>query len=466
MKFAKTETKSDELTDKFIIEQSPASMKRWVALIFGSFSLFGGTYMYSQPTTLVSPIRSFYNINNTEYNYIYSIGQLGMLFMPLLGGYFCDLIGSRVVLMIGLTFVTIGQMLLYISAQTEMFWLLILGRFISMSFFDTVIIARYKMISNMFYGNQIATAIGIAAIFSKSGLIVNSFLTPAIYTSTNSLDITFLVCGICCCLSWISGLIFVIFDINLAEPKLRNSSILTLHENIHNVTFRDILKLKPIVWYLALCGGLTYGTMNALFDNVNQLVEDKFQFTIQNAGNLAGIFLITALIGIVIQSYLVAKKGMRSFLLLSSVCLLNIGVFIIQVIPDCDKCWTVLPAMLLTGWFLASYSVTIYPSIPFVVPKVYMGLAFGLLAIVNNLFLVSLPFGYGAILDSSENDNGTPSYTEVLYYVLSFSLVGMVVAIITDIIDKRLGRPLSQLKPNDTFKVDLMETQTKVNESK
>ena len=440
--------------ESLIIERTDNKTLIWVALFFGGFSIFGPLYTYVLPVSLETPIESVMNINDATYNLLYTLGGAPSLFMPIIGGYLTDRLGCRLVLFFGLTMILLGQSIMALGAFQDNFTFLVLGRFVSMAFIDTMYIARYKMICNLFYEKNIAIAIGVAVTFNKLATITNGFVTPYIDDNTGSIGMAWIAGIITVFASWISGLVFIFLDIKIHRNRnnrdIKTNDVITSR---YEPKIKDILKLHKVFWLVAICGALGFGTYDCLQFNLDAFLQRKFGYSLQAADEVSTVFMFTSLIVMIIMTVFIENYGMRALVILVSSCTMTLSIVLFQLFQPCAECYSPILPLVIFGFFLGTYNTSNYASAPFLIRKELLGLAFGIMAFLTNLITVILPIIFGIIVDSDEI-NGVYSYTWALIYLLIFAVLSLIFAILVYSYDIKLGRPLSQLKPNDTYKLD------------
>ena len=430
--------------------KSPSKSLQLVILFFGGLIACGPYYMSSITSTLQITIQNYFNINNADYNLFYSLGGLGQMFMPILGGYAIDHFGCRLILFLSLSMIVFGQIIMVLAIHSQSFIFMIVGRFVSMSFMDTSMIARYKMLCLLFYDRRISLITICVEIFIQIGIVLNLYITPAIYQATQSLTQTWFLSIGMTCFSWICGILFILIDKNIDLNKVKTDKIV---EN-SSLKLREIFKLDKIIWIISLCGGLSIGASMTLFQNLNALLQRKFGYTQLSASHLQSTVLITSMSSLSFVAWYIYKKGMRSRILMISTVILNCGMLLIQLTPNCSNACVFGPLMslLLLGCYFGSQINAIIASIPFLVRKELFGLALGVLFLSFNIFQICLPYIFGVLVDADEQ-NGIYSYTYGLCFLLFFSGNSLIFAFLVNKIDRDMGRPLNQLQPNDTYKL-------------
>ena len=68
----------------------------WIAFIFVSFVICGSTYTGTIAMGVQVNLQEYFNIDNSQYNLLFTLGNLLKMFMPLVSGFLIDRIGYLV----------------------------------------------------------------------------------------------------------------------------------------------------------------------------------------------------------------------------------------------------------------------------------------------------------------------------------------------------------------------------------
>ena len=210
------------------------------ALIFGVISIAGPVYIYIMIQAVKTQLESLFNIDDGDYNLIYSVGGIPPLFMPIVGGYLTDYLGA------GTTFLAtfISEIVMTYACSLQNFPVFMIGNLIYSSMLDTLYLSRVKLITTMFYEKYMSLAIGVAVIFQKSSMLASNIVSPWVYDKTQSLTKTWLVAVSLCIASFVSGVIFVSLN-----KKFRLSDNVTTVQNEvkRKMKWSDIKKISTIL---------------------------------------------------------------------------------------------------------------------------------------------------------------------------------------------------------------------------
>jgi len=260
----------DLLTDS----RDPTLVQKWVAVFFVALSMFGVLYISILPVTIETQIETYFNVDDADYNFIFTIGGTPSLFMPLVGGFLMDYFGTRKILFLSLSLVLLGQCVMTLGCYLQQFWMLVLGNVIVSFLSDTLQIAKYKLTTKLFYDKQLAFAMALGAIFVKLSIISGSVLTPFVYGLNNSITAAWMSGTVACVISLLAGIVAITIDyrLDLKENKIQVAE--TPHGK-DKVSIYDLKHLSGLVWLLGFAGGTGYCAFSALYDNIGYIFAKK-----------------------------------------------------------------------------------------------------------------------------------------------------------------------------------------------
>jgi len=441
-------------TIKLLADPTPpkdSSLKniRWFALIFGAFSIIGPIISFAFVTTLETQIEDIFNVDDGQYNLLFSLGGIPSLFMPLVGGYLADYLGARTTFMAALIAITIGELVSAYACTIANFDILLLGNIIYLSSWDTFSVSRTKLICTIFYSENVSLAVGIAVVTQKLCILLNNIITPWVYNQTNSLALTWLLPIGLCIVSLISGSVFVLtdkkFKLSEQNPSLTTDEQTNVTEK---VKVSDIKKINKLLWSFIVFSAFCYCVYLCLLDNLNTLLERIYNFSTQQAGDVASTYTIASVITTIIISYLINRTKKRTYAVFFAAISINMVFLTLNLLPSCDQCYISLVPLCFVGFFAGSYLVLSSNIIPCLIDKKLIGLALGVNSFVINILSVASPYVFGIIMDNTKVD-GQYDYQWAFIAMQATSAVGLLMAVVLYFLDIKMGKPLDAIKPED-----------------
>ena len=448
----------DDLTYSLVQPYSPSSCILWIALFFVSFVICGPMYTGMVAIGVQTNLEDYFNIDDSQYNLLFTIGNLFSIFMPLIGGFLIDRIGYRWILFTGATGIFLGTVIEQLAIYTKSFELFAVGVTILSLLSNVLFISRYRMITKLFYKKHLALAIGFAAIFMKVAVFCGTVLTPYIYNETNSIADTYFMATLLCGISWISAIIGILIDLRIdLKTKIYVDSNFRDSTNTETVEYKikwsDLKYMNKIVWTLSLMTGFSFGSFGAFFDNIDSFLERKYGLSNQAAGNILSTCTFSSFIICIIVSMYIDRTSKRSFVLVINEFLLILTFLLFNFVPTSDGGYLVLIPIGVLGMYLGCFTICTFICLPFVLDKKYMGLGFGFFSTISNIIEAAMPYIFGVILDDTKDGN-IFVYSWDMYFLLGASIIATILSIMIFYFDRELGSPLNQIKLQENIKYD------------
>ncbi|KAF0698588.1 Aste57867_10818 [Aphanomyces stellatus] len=221
--------------------------KRYV-LVFSSLLTIGGAYCYDNPAALKSQLQQrFHRIPKDRYEFLfnlsYSLYSVPNMILPLFGGLLIDRLGVRLMTVVLVTLVCVGQSIIALGSAATSIELILTGRVLFGIGGETLSIAQTAFITKWFDSHELAFVIGIASSISTVASTLNYKLSPWFadtYHVTTALWIGAGVCGF----SVLMGLLLI--QIDRTHHRVRAPSTST-----DGVSLRDLRRLGRLFWVIA-----------------------------------------------------------------------------------------------------------------------------------------------------------------------------------------------------------------------
>ncbi len=178
---------------------------RWLMLSLLCLSLIGNYYAYDGPTATQNQLADhFYPGSNTtstdddggggssdsssfsfRYNLLYSVYSWPNVILPFFGGYLCDKLGVRLMLVVFLLFITFGQAVFAMGATLNgntAWYTMWLGRTIFGFGGESLCVAQSALIAGWFTGKELALALGLNLALGRIGSVINDAVSVQIAT--------------------------------------------------------------------------------------------------------------------------------------------------------------------------------------------------------------------------------------------------------------------------------------------
>lgn len=395
---------------KFERSQSPI---RWLVLFLACVGLFGSYYVYDNPGAMLHEIENYLNIDNTQYNLLYSVYSFPNTVLPFFGGFLVDRMGTNISMFVFLSLICAGQAIFWLGATVKNFTLCIIGRMVFGFGGESLSVATSALLATWFKNKEMAFAMGLNLSVARLGSVINDQVSPAMHSVPLALLVGFFIC----CVSLASVVVLSLVD-KMAERKAREQDAQHLLENPATaetaapaeppVSLADVREFSYTFWLLCISCVIVYGAVLP-FNNISGgLFSDKWNLDTAVANRYLLIpFLISACLS-PFMGGVVDVFGKRAHLLTLSALSLCLGHGLLGFveagragfIAQGVAMWPAISVMII-GFSYCIYAAAIWPSIALVVPERTVGTAYGVVTAVQNLGLAVFPLMVGAIQDST-----------------------------------------------------------------
>jgi len=152
-------------------------------LFLGCLIVLANYYCYDQPAALENEIEAEFKIDKATFGLLYTFYAIPNLFMPILGGFLFDKIGTSYGIVIFSVIVCFGQGLYVMGCNTERLWwnLALTGRFIFGIGCEAMYVGQSAIVSEWFIDFELPFAISMISFVPLFGSFASGALIPSIY---------------------------------------------------------------------------------------------------------------------------------------------------------------------------------------------------------------------------------------------------------------------------------------------
>jgi MFS family permease len=183
----------------FSKSQSPL---RWLILFLACVMMIGNYYCYDNPAALKTQIQA--QMGNpsdyeTMYSLLYTVYSIPNVILPFFGGYFVDLLGVRLCLLVFAGLILGGQVIFAIGLSAKSWPIMFVGRVIYGFGGESLSVGNSALLAQWFAGKELAFAFGLNLSIARLGSVINNLVSPQM---SNMSGVVFalwfgaLVCGI------------------------------------------------------------------------------------------------------------------------------------------------------------------------------------------------------------------------------------------------------------------------------
>jgi len=436
----------EEAIEKVSIFHPTRAPYRFTVLIFAALLSFGSYFAYdivgAIAPTLVEKLGATHGTVGAFYT-MYSVAAVLSVFA---GGLLIDWLGTRKASILFSILVFLGAVLVWLAKSLPVFFA---GRFIFGAGSEPLIIAQSAIIARWFKGKEMALAFGIALTVSRLGTLF-AFNTGELITSYfGSFRYALFAAAVFCLISLVANIVYIILD-------RRGERVLKLKDEsaAEKIVLRDIKEFKPTFWFVTMLCLTFYSAIFPFTALSTDFFVDKwgiarvaegaggFLYRVFNnllhmfstAGGVTSILIFASLVLAPFAGRMVDRIGKRATLMI-------IGSLLMIPSHALMGLTKIYPAylMIVLGASFVLVPAAMWPSIPLIVRKERVGMAFGLMTAIQNIGLGLFPYLNGLLRDL------TKTYTSSMLMFASLGFFGLIFALLLKKADKREGGILEKI---------------------
>ena len=405
---------------------SPASgVYRFLILLSVSLMLVGNYFAYDSIGALAPLIMDGMEIGREEIGMMYSFYSWPNLVMVLIGGFFIDRFGTRVMSLVFSVLIVLGAVLV---AGAPTFWLMIAGRTIFGIGAESLIVCQSAILAKWFKGKELAFAFGLALTFMRLGTLF-SFNTEAWIAETyNSWRMALWVAAGLCVLSLVCNVVYVFLE-RRAQGRMK----LSAGPAGDKIVLSDIKRFGPSFWLITALCVTFYSAVFPFTAFSTDLFVDKWGYSVVTGGRITSILIFASMILSPILGGVVDKVGRRGTMMIFGALLL-IPCHLMMGLTTFNP---IVP-MALLGFAFSLVPAALWPAVPLIVEEKSVGTAFGLITMVQNFGLAAFPWIVGSLRDA------TQTYTAGMMVFASLGVAGLIFALLLKRADAKAGGSLER----------------------
>lgn len=331
-----------------------------------------------------------------------------------------------------------------------------------------------KTLAKWFEGKEMALAMGLEMALARVGVFAIFSISPMLADWMGNGDQTVVIPVAFCTALLLIGLIcFIVFtfmdsklDKELHQAKERVTGDDTAEEEFK---FSDVGKIlsSKLFWIIALLCVLYYSAIFPFQRYATNMLQCNLQMTEQQAADIfrwfpIGAAALTPLLGL----FLDYKGKGASMLILGAILMISCHLVFALLLPVYPTTWLAFTAIIILGISFSLVPAALWPSVPKVMDKRYLGSAYSLIFWVQNIGLALFPILIGVVLEASNPGVTDPmkrDYTVPMLLFASLGVLALFFGIWLRILDAKkhygLEKPNIASKEENTLASEGLETE-------
>lgn len=402
----------------------PTPFYRWLVLFFISMAMFGNYYIYDSISPIADLLKSQLAFSDKNIGLLYAIYSIPNIFMVLIGGIIIDTIGTRRASILFSSLCMIGAILTAVKGDLV---LMATGRLIFGLGSESLIVAITTVIAKWFKGKELSFAFGLNLTIARLGSFtaLNSpTLARSLFTTWQKPLFVAVIAGI---VSVIAVIIYIIMESNATKHYTLGDA-----EKVDKVTLRDlttaIFNMKSSFWLITCLCVTFYSAVFPFQTFAIKFFQEHHNLSREMAGFSSSFITFAAMIGTPLFGFLIDKIGRRASLMLFG-SLLLIPVYLLLVYT---KLHPLIP-MALLGVAFSLIPAAMWPSVALIVEQKWLGTAYGLMTMIQNIGLA----GFNLMIGFANDTTG--GYTAGMWIFSVLGFAGMLFAYLLKKADAKTG---------------------------
>eukprot|EP00005_Dracoamoeba_jomungandri_P008997 CAMPEP_0174263070 /NCGR_PEP_ID=MMETSP0439-20130205/17053_1 /TAXON_ID=0 /ORGANISM="Stereomyxa ramosa, Strain Chinc5" /LENGTH=533 /DNA_ID=CAMNT_0015348203 /DNA_START=130 /DNA_END=1731 /DNA_ORIENTATION=- len=417
---------------------------KWLVLWFIMWLTFGSYWVFDTPGAIFVQLQDWFggedkytsamNLN------LYSVYSYPNVILCFFGGIIIDKwTGVRFGAILFCGFILLGEVLFAIGIQVKQYYVCLVGRLIFGLGGENLTVAQNTYTAKWFGGEDgrdLALAFGLVLSFARIGSSVNFVVTPYLSAVGVPLAVWFgagtCFLSFCCCL--VLGIIDFIGDKMFGLSEALKEGEKKTEETISWAHVKAFPLSLYIIYFICMFFYIGVLTFNTVASDIMQNTGAKFD------KELATVFLsIPNFVSVVLAptfGRIIDRMG-RTLLWILISCIMLVTTHL-GFLGNANDWWQIHPVILLL-WLGVGYSMfaaSIWPCLPYIIPDIALGTAYGAMTAVQNLGLAVFPQIIGNLQGASGIKDNSLKYTLPILIFIACAGIAFFLALFLTFWDK------------------------------
>jgi MFS family permease len=395
----------------------PTPAWRWAVLTAVSVAMFGNYYTYDAVAPVADLLQKQLGFTDTQIGALNAIYSAPNIIMVLVGGVIVDRFGTRLSTLVFAILCLIGAAL---TAASDTFPMMAAGRLIFGLGAESMIVAVTVAIGQWFIGKQLGFAFGVNLSIARAGSY-SADMSPTFFPSAYEMGWQPpLYIAVAFAAVAVAGCIAYYFLSRSAERRFQLAE-----QQTDRFVWSDLWTFDRSYWYIV---GLCVTFYAVIFPFRSTFAIMYFQhahgLSLPDAGAMNAYVFLAAIGATPAFGYLADRFGNRAGFMAIG-CVLLAAVFPILAFTNLSL-WV---STVMIGIAFSLVPAVLWPAVPYLVAATRLGTAYGLMTMLQNIGLLVVNLGAGALNDASGAGPENPeAYRAMLMLFFVLSLFGFAFA--------------------------------------
>ncbi|MBN2246140.1 MAG: MFS transporter [Candidatus Aminicenantes bacterium] len=391
----------------------------YLALFLISLAAMASYFAYDCIGPLTPLLKDELGFSATQVYWLYSIYSIPVIIFVVLAGVLADKLGVRKSSILFTAVFTMGVIL----TATQNFWIMLTGRFLFGIGAECYYVVMNKVLAKWFKDKGLALAFGINLFLCRAGTYIAFFGLPWLaenFTLTNAL---WIVAGIN-----VAGLVATAAYALIDRYGEKKRYVSFVEKSDETFRLRQAVKLPQAFWVISFLCVTYYSAIFPFQAAATDFFTERYGLSNVAAARLGGTIILIAMFSTWVFGAIIDRVGKRATLLIiGSLAMIpcHVSMAYTNITP-----W--IP-MIILGLSFSLVPAALWPALPLIVKEKQLGVAYGVIAMVQNVGLFGVPLLVGLIRDS------TGTYNPAMIMFAGLGVLGLIFAIWLKIIEAKGG---------------------------
>ncbi|XP_042074167.1 feline leukemia virus subgroup C receptor-related protein 2 isoform X3 [Haplochromis burtoni] len=336
--------------------------RRWmIVFLFSSYSLINA-YQWIQYAIISNIIMKFYKVEAFAVDWLSMVYMLTYIPFIFPVTWLLDIKGLRVTALIANALNCAGTWIKVASAKPSLFWVTMLGQFMS-SFAQVFILGMPSRLASVWFGaNEVSTACSIGVFGNQLGIAIGFLVPPILVPNVDDMDelahhisiMFYISAGMA---TAILVLVVIVFQ---EKPEIPPSQAQAQARNMqpdeysYTASILSLLRNKPFM-LLVVSYGLNVGCFYAISTLLNRMIIEHYPGEEVNAGRIGLTIVIAGMAGSLICGIWLDKTKTYKQTTLAVYILSLTGMLAYTFTLNLGHLWVVFITAGVLGFFMTGY---------------------------------------------------------------------------------------------------------------
>lgn len=391
----------------------------YLALFLISLAAMASYFAYDCIGPLTPLLKDELGFSATQVYWLYSIYSIPVIIFVVLGGVLADKLGVKKASILFTAVFTLGVIL----TATQNFWVMLTGRFLFGIGAECYYVVMNKVLAKWFKDKGLALAFGINLFLCRAGTYIAFFGLPWLAENFSLSDALWIVAAIN-----VAGLAATILYALIDRYGEKKKYVSFVEESDETFRLRQAVRLPLAFWVISLLCVTFYSAIFPFQAAATDFFTERYGLSNVAAARLGGTIILIAMFSTWIFGAIIDRVGKRATLLIiGSLAMIpcHVSMAYTNITP-----W--IP-MVVLGLSFSLVPAALWPALPIIVKEKQLGVAYGVIAMVQNVGLFGVPLLVGLIRDS------TGTYNPAMIMFAGLGFLGFIFAIWLKIIEAKGG---------------------------